>query len=425
MSKNTREKIDEIKNYIKNLIERDLLTENDNLLSIREAEDFYSANRYVISSAYNELVYERYIISKPGSGYFVLSKKHNTTEAKQSESQKNDLNTYNFYRSGYIKNLIDTGLEKQFKEISKGNIDFIYNYNSIYGSFELRKEISKFFETVNGFKVNPENIIVGSSIRGIVSTLYRTISQNIPIIVEDELFEIKSKIYKSLNCNINFASVENDGINIDEIRDDSKIIFVNPDLNLKTLSPYTNKGMKQLNDYSKENDKYIIHINLFNNFRFSGTSSVEYFYKNCSNYIYISDFYEVLPKSMNFAYMILNPELNFQEFFPSISSITDNLLLNFFKTGEFKRINYRIWEHIKKKRSIVEYELKVRNIDYRIFETGSLVAIKSENIKNIVGKMEFYNLKYVRVDYKRNYIIIDFINIPKYEIGKYFDKILK
>lgn len=425
MSKNTREKIDEIKNYIKNLIERDLLTENDNLLSIREAEDFYSANRYVISSAYNELVYERYIISKPGSGYFVLSKKHNTTEVKQSESQKNDLNTYNFYRSGYIKNLIDTGLEKQFKEISKGNIDFIYNYNSIYGSFELRKEISKFFETVNGFKVNPENIIVGSSIRGIVSTLYRTISQNIPIIVEDELFEIKSKIYKSLNCNINFASVENDGINIDEIRDDSKIIFVNPDLNLKTLSPYTNKGMKQLNDYSKENDKYIIHINLFNNFRFSGTSSVEYFYKNCSNYIYISDFYEVLPKSMNFAYMILNPELNFEEFFPSISSITDNLLLNFFKTGEFKRINYRIWEHIKKKRSIVEYELKVRNIDYRIFETGSLVAIKSENIKNIVGKMEFYNLKYVRVDYKRNYIIIDFINIPKYEIGKYFDKILK
>lgn len=425
MSKNTREKIDEIKNYIKNLIERDLLTENDNLLSIREAEDFYSANRYVISSAYNELVYERYIISKPGSGYFVLRKKHNTTEVKQSESQKNDLNTYNFYRSGYIKNLIDTGLEKQFKEISKGNIDFIYNYNSIYGSFELRKEISKFFETVNGFKVNPENIIVGSSIRGIVSTLYRTISQNIPIIVEDELFEIKSKIYKSLNCNINFASVENDGINIDEIRDDSKIIFVNPDLNLKTLSPYTNKGMKQLNDYSKENDKYIIHINLFNNFRFSGTSSVEYFYKNCSNYIYISDFYEVLPKSMNFAYMILNPELNFQEFFPSISSITDNLLLNFFKTGEFKRINYRIWEHIKKKRSIVEYELKVRNIDYRIFETGSLVAIKSENIKNIVGKMEFYNLKYVRVDYKRNYIIIDFINIPKYEIGKYFDKILK
>ena len=425
MSKNTREKIDEIKNYIKNLIERDLLTENDNLLSIREAEDFYSANRYVISSAYNELVYERYIISKPGSGYFVLSKKHNITEVKQSESQKNDLNTYNFYRSGYIKNLIDTGLEKQFKEISKGNIDFIYNYNSIYGSFELRKEISKFFETVNGFKVNPENIIVGSSIRGIVSTLYRTISQNIPIIVEDELFEIKSKIYKSLNCNINFASVENDGINIDEIRDDSKIIFVNPDLNLKTLSPYTNKGMKQLNDYSKENDKYIIHINLFNNFRFSGTSSVEYFYKNCSNYIYISDFYEVLPKSMNFAYMILNPELNFQEFFPSISSITDNLLLNFFKTGEFKRINYRIWEHIKKKRSIVEYELKVRNIDYRIFETGSLVAIKSENIKNIVGKMEFYNLKYVRVDYKRNYIIIDFINIPKYEIGKYFDKILK
>lgn len=425
MSKNTREKIDEKKNYIKNLIERDLLTENDNLLSIREAEDFYSANRYVISSAYNELVYERYIISKPGSGYFVLRKKHNTTEVKQSESQKNDLNTYNFYRSGYIKNLIDTGLEKQFKEISKGNIDFIYNYNSIYGSFELRKEISKFFETVNGFKVNPENIIVGSSIRGIVSTLYRTISQNIPIIVEDELFEIKSKIYKSLNCNINFASVENDGINIDEIRDDSKIIFVNPDLNLKTLSPYTNKGMKQLNDYSKENDKYIIHINLFNNFRFSGTSSVEYFYKNCSNYIYISDFYEVLPKSMNFAYMILNPELNFQEFFPSISSITDNLLLNFFKTGEFKRINYRIWEHIKKKRSIVEYELKVRNIDYRIFETGSLVAIKSENIKNIVGKMEFYNLKYVRVDYKRNYIIIDFINIPKYEIGKYFDKILK
>lgn len=425
MGKNAREKIDEIKVYIKDLIERDLLAENDKLLSIREAEDYYSANRYEIFCAYSELVYEKFVINKPGRGYFVLSKKDNTTELKQSESQKNDLNTYNFYRSGYIKNLINTGLEKQFKEISKGNIDFIYNYNSIYGSFELRKEISKFFETVNGFKVNPENIIVGSSIRGLVSTLYRTISKNSPITVEDELFEIKSKIYTSLNCNINSASVDNDGINIDDIRDDSKIILVNPDLNLKTLNPYTNKGMKQLNDYSKENDKYIIHINLFNNFRFSGTSSVEYFYKNCKNYIYISDFYEVLPKSMNFAYMILNPELNFKEFFLSISSITDNLLLRFFKTGEFKRINYKIWEHIKKKRSIVEYELNVRNIDYKIFETGSLVAIRSENIKNIVKNMEFYNLKYVRVDFERKYVIIDFISIPKYEIGKYFDKIFK
>ncbi len=425
MGKNTREKIDEIKVYIKDLIERDLLTENDKLLSIREAEDFYSANRYEISCAYNELVYEKYIINKPGSGYFVLDKNNNLSDKNQFTETENDLEVYNFYRSGYIKNLINTGLEKQFKEISKGNIDFIYNYNSKYGSFELRKEISKFFETVNGFKVNPENIIVGSSIRGIVSTLYRTISQNMPVTVEDEMFEIKSKIYKSLNCKINSASVENDGINIDEIRDDSKIIFVNPDLDLKTLNPYTNKGMKRLSDYSKENDKYVIHINLFNNFRFSGTSSVEYFYKNCPNYIYISDFYEVLPKSMNFAYMILNPELNFQEFFPSISSITDNLLLNFFKTGEFKRINYKIWEHIKKKRSIVEYELKVRNIDYKIFETGSLVAIKSENIKNIVGKMELYNLKFVRADFERKYVIIDFINIPKYEIGKYFDKILK
>ena len=59
MGKNTREKIDEIKVYIKDLIERDLLTENDKLLSIREAEDFYSANRYEISCAYNELVYEK------------------------------------------------------------------------------------------------------------------------------------------------------------------------------------------------------------------------------------------------------------------------------------------------------------------------------------------------------------------------------
>lgn len=425
MSKNTREKIDEIKNYIKNLIERDLLMENDKMLSIREAEDFYSANRYVISSAYNELVYEKYIISKPGSGYFVLDKNTNISDKNQFTETGNNSKVYNFYRSGYIKNLINNGLEKQFKELSKGNIDFIYNYNSIYGSLELRKEISKFFETVNGFKVNPENIIVGTSIRGLVSTLYRTVSQNMSITVEDELFEIKSKIYKVLNCKINSARVDNDGINIDEIRDDSKIIFVNLDLNLKTLSPYTDKGMKRLSDYSKENDKYLIHINLFNNFRFSGTSSVEYFYKNCPNYIYISDFYEVLPKSMNFAYMILNPELDFQEFFPSISSITDNLLLNYFKTGEFKRINYKIWEHIRKKRSIVEYELKVRNIDYRIFETGSLVAIKSENIKKIVENMELYNLKYVRADFERKYVIIDFIDIPKYEIGKYFDKILK
>lgn len=425
MSKNTREKIDEIKNYIKNLIERDLLMENDKMLSIREAEDFYSANRYVISSAYNELVYEKYIISKPGSGYLVLDKNNNISDKKQFTETENNSKVYNFYRSGYIKNLINTGLEKQFKELSKGNIDFIYNYNSIYGSLELRKEISKFFETVNGFKVNPENIIVGTSVRGLVSTLYRTVSQNMSITVEDELFEIKSKIYKGLNCKINSARVDNDGINVNEIQDESKIIFVNPDLNLKTLSPYTDKGTKRLSDYSKENDKYVIHINLFNNFRFSGTSSVEYFYKNCTNYIYISDFYEVLPRSMNFAYMILNPKLNFQEFFPSISSITDNLLLSFFKTGEFKRINYKIWEHIKKKRSIVEYELKVRNIDYKIFETGSLVAIKSENIKNIVGKMELYNLKYVRADFERKYVIIDFINIPKYEIGKYFDKILK
>ncbi|WP_081710657.1 winged helix-turn-helix domain-containing protein [Pelistega indica] len=75
-------KVEQVTSYIENEIKSERFTNNQKIMSIREACDFFNVSKNTIVEAYDRLVALGYLKSKPGSGYFVNNhpKKHDSSK---------------------------------------------------------------------------------------------------------------------------------------------------------------------------------------------------------------------------------------------------------------------------------------------------------------------------------------------------------
>lgn len=228
-----------IKDFIKIKIDDQSIPEQSQLPSTRKLSSVLNVSRSTIIKAFELLLLEGYIISKPGSGYWVKEMQVSyTTPEKLGKlanypriSKRGKLFSKNVkiihstdekhvaFRPGLPP--LDVFPVNQWKKLSDKywrHIKFSsLSFSDSSGIEVLKKNIANYLNLVRGIKCDEQQIIIVS---GSLQSLYlignALLNPKDSIVMENPTFPNVHSIFKSLDAKINHLPVDNQGIMINE-----------------------------------------------------------------------------------------------------------------------------------------------------------------------------------------------------------------
>ncbi|MGL5381499.1 PLP-dependent aminotransferase family protein [Clostridium sp.] len=411
--KEEKPKYIQIANHIKKLIDSNSINDGAKLPTIRFLAESLNVNKITVVNAYKKLRNEGYAYQKMGSG----------TYAKK----KDILPLFNKEYSRYFKKLTSEEIDKiidfsgqtnsemyfpinEFKEVINEVLDRD-GANSLImkeplGYEELRKTINKFFWEE---KLNLENILIVSGAQqgiDIASKAIMNINDN--VIVEKPTYGGALSVFKWRRANIFEASMEEDGINIDEFeeilkKNKIKCFYTMSYFHNPTGISYSDEKKEKLLFLAEKYDFYIIEDDYLSELIYDENIKHKPFKSLDKNdrVIYIKSFSKIFLPGIRLGYIITPNE--FRDNMQSSKINTDiatsslmqralDLYINkgFWKGHiDFQRSEYRKrYEFMKK---LIQDEL----IDYVNFidPKGGLNFYLEIKNKNITSLELFYNLK--------------------------------
>lgn len=385
----------QIYEQIKNQIITKEIPGGSKLPSIRTLCTTLKVSRNTVETAYQQLISEGYIESKPGSGYVALelecmeflnpSKK----DFYQSNNPKNfltEVNNLNYKYNFKVRSLsahdfplhIWKKLSNQFLS-SVNNEDFT-KYNAKTGEVELQIELMNYLHKSRGVSCNPEQIIISSGMEYTLSLLCQLLKENYnEIAFEEPGYMVARDIFKNNGFNIIPINILNDGINIEELCSSSaKMVYITPSHQFPMGYVMPIKKRLKLLEWATKNNGIILEDDYDSEFRYNSRpipslQSIDS--KGCV--VYLGTFSKTLSPSLRISYMILPQQLLerykklFYWYHITVPFIQQKILQNFMHLGYWDRHLRKI--HLS---SMKKHDLLINTINEIM---GDEVIIHGEN----------------------------------------------
>lgn len=229
----------QIKDYIKNMILKGMIRKDEKLPSTRELSSLLSVSRNTIVCAYETLRDEGFIYMKIGKGAFVSD-----VQIKHQSMWKVD---WTKMINSYAKNAEKFDTVKHEAKWKKGMISFksiapdenlfeveefkkaflnrmsiegekILNYGYAKGYSPLIKYLLKYMENKGVNIKNKDILITNGFTEGFDIILSSILNDGDNIICENPTHDTAIKIMKLHNLNIHGVKLDNDGVNLDELK---------------------------------------------------------------------------------------------------------------------------------------------------------------------------------------------------------------
>lgn len=366
------------------------------LPSIRTLSLTLNVSRNTVESAYMQLSSEGYIEGKPGSGFVSLKLdsmellkpvSEGLTNIKEPEVILHKINTninykYNFRGRSLSAHDFPLHIWKKLSNNCLSTIspeNFTSN-NSKRGERDLQIELMKYLNKSRGVSCSPEQIIISSGMEYSLSLLCQLFREDFAqVAIEDPGYMVARDIFTNNGYNITPISLEEDGINLEELNNSSaKIVYVTPSHQFPegAVMPI-NKRLKLL-DWAKRNQGIIIEDDYDSEFRYNSKpipslQSIDS--RGCV--IYIGTFSKSLSPGLRINYMVLPQSLLerydrlFNWYRVSVPFIQQKILEQFMHQGYWDRHLRKI--HLT---AIRKHDLLIRTIHEYM---GNNVVIHGEN----------------------------------------------
>lgn len=343
----------------------------DKFPSKRALGQHLSVSNTTIEHAYQLLLDEGYIYSKPRSGYFVSDIETlpiiptNINHAHQIfSSNENFHNPKPDYDLAFNMSEIDTEYfpMKQFKKYAKDafeddELDLLL-HASFKGEISLRQEIAHYLFNSRGVTCHPEQIIIGSSTEQLINLLTDILS-NGKFLIENPSYPPIKQVLDKKQITYLQVPVSHTGIEIDYFqKSNNNIAYVTPSHQFPTGYVMSLKKRTQLINWAQQSEgRYIIEDDYDSEFRYFGKpipalQSLD----TKDKVIYISTFSKSLFPSCRIAYLVLPNkllstynQLNNKEG-NTVPAHTQKIVANFMKSGSFER-------HLNKMRNVYRHKL--------------------------------------------------------------------
>lgn len=344
---------------------------NDKFPSKRALGEHLSVSNTTIEHAYQLLLDEGFIYSKPRSGYFVSdieslpviykNQAHHPSEITKGDNTQNSNTNYK-----YTFNMSEIDADyfpmQQFRKYARdvfedNDIDLL-QHRSLEGLWELRQQIAHYLFNSRGVSSHPEQIIIGSSTEQLIN-LVTDILEKASFIIEHPSYPPIKQVLDKKQINYIQAPVTQTGIDIDAFKNSSNnIVYVTPSHQFPTGYVMNLKKRTQLINWAQlKDDRYIIEDDYDSEFRYSGKpipalQSLD----TKDKVIYISTFSKSLYPSCRVAYVVLPKKL--LDYYHKLKHKEGNtvpvhmqkLVSNFMQSGSFER-------HLNKMRTVYNKKL--------------------------------------------------------------------
>ncbi|MBQ7360062.1 MAG: PLP-dependent aminotransferase family protein [Lachnospiraceae bacterium] len=399
---------EQIYEHIKNEIREGKLLCGERLPSTRSLAEYLQISRSTVDCAYEQLLSEGYIESRPYRGYFVcqiedlleLSVKlgseenavfggknahaqvHGETQnhSVASENIASVANIHHNSATQEAKNVITfhpNGIDmSQFpfgtwQRINRNVLSYdnrqMFTLGEAQGDLELRINISRYLHISRGVECSPEQIIVGAGNEYLLMLLEKILGRHIPVAMEYLSYKKAYRIFRSFAYPVTLVGMDEQGMKVDELAaSQAKLAYVMPahQYPTGTVMPI-GRRMELLKWASNEPDRYIIEDDYDSEFRYKGKPipSLQASDKK-GKVIYIGTFSKAIAPAIRVSYMVL-PEGLLQAyrekcwFYSSTVSRIDQRILNeFISGGYFERYLNKARKLYKQKHEVLLEALK-------------------------------------------------------------------
>lgn len=304
----------ELYDEIQSLILEGGFSYGEKLPSLRALATTLDISVTTIELAYNQLLVEGYITSKPQSGYYVnrvsptlagMPAKSTGPILEGRSLLENQPNTFLYDPScfDFIK------WKKCMNKILTEHAHLLFHESNPQGEFALRYEISKYIYQSRGVVCSPEQIVIGAGTQQITNQLSILLSkiQIKHVAVETPGYLPVLNIFKDRNFAITHVSVEKEGIKISKLPSNIRsAVYVNPSNQFPTGYVMPIGKRYELLSWAKENDSIIIEDDYDSELRYFGKPIPSLQGLDTSErVVYLGSFSSTLFPSIKISYMVL------------------------------------------------------------------------------------------------------------------------
>ena len=251
---------------------------------------------------------------------------------------------------------IDSTFQKAWRHASNTamkEVDlFDWGYSSSYGLYSVREQISRYLAIERGIHVPPSQILLTLGARQTMDIIAQALLQEGDLVaVEDPGFPVAWSSMRYRNMKIEPIPVDQQGICVDQIPSQTKMIFTTPSHQFPSGVLMTANRRQELIQFARQNQTWIIEDDYDGEFRYRGGPMPSLYSQMPTNILYLLSFTKILAPGIRLA-AVIGPEeaierlAKVQEFVCRHLPIMEQLTLGqFFETGD-------LLKHVRRMRSI-------------------------------------------------------------------------
>ena len=334
------------------------LKAGDRLPSTRVLAEHLKVSRSTTQMAYDQLLAEGYMESRPCRGYFVS---HLDELVETGPSGAEEMETTAEPDAGWRVDFSPRGIDLDsfpyhvWRKLSRNTLvddnKEMFHSGNHQGEPGLREAIRSYLHSARGVNCSPEQIIVGAGSEYLLMLLSQILEGKHVIAMENPTYKQAYRLFKSLSYDVCTVDMDEKGMKVADLKSSgADIAFVMPSHQypLGIVMPMKRR-MELLKWAAKDPARYIIEDDYDSEFRYKGKPiPALQGYDRWEKVIYIGTFSKSIAPSIRVSYMVLPAPLlkEFQKkssFLSSTVSRVDQLILQkFIEDGHYERHLNRI-----------------------------------------------------------------------------------
>lgn len=355
---------------IKDDIIHGYIKKGDQLPSIRKCEELMRVSKTSVEHAYERLLDEGFIITKPKVGFFVdvddeQARLRNAVYEHSTIVEQRDIR-YDFRAQTVDVESFDIALWKKYLKSVLDHHSEIATYGDSQGEYQLRLALQKYAYSMRGVLCTREQIVVGASFQSLLYMLCGLFEKDIVVGMTEDGFQQAETVFHDFGYNIRKFPVKKHGISIKALYEsDVNLLYIHSGSYGSDHQMITRERATALMQWATSTGSYIIEDDHNGELRYQSRPSVAMQgYDHDHRILYIGSFSKLLLPSLRISYMVLPKP--YQEKFitrkdayaPTSSKIEQLALAYYIMDGHLERHVRRLRKRYEQKSELLLKTLK-------------------------------------------------------------------
>lgn len=366
-------KYEEIYHYYKQKIVQAQLPSGSRLPSVRETAAAFGVSITTVTTAYNTLAADGYILARPKSGCYVSYKKTPPAPAQTVKLPKENVR-FDFKSGSADPDSFDLGLWRRYIKNALKDDARLLSYGETQGEYELREALSDYIMKRRALPAPPERIVIGAGTNNLLLVLCALLDKAQTVsIPENKSFLIGENIFKQFGFSVTYRN-KNAGI-----------IYVSPSHMTRFGDVMPLQRRRELAAHAAETGALIVEDDYESDFMYNNRPLPPiYAISENDNVVYMGSFSRLLLPGIRIAFMVLNETLSRryhenEKYFVQFASKTEQAALcSYIRDGHLARQIRRIRRIYLSKTKALQECLKadLPNGKYQISENGLQLLVR-------------------------------------------------